>query len=132
VVPTQEAAILSPVGRRAGFALGAVLVVLIVVTVLGFGYLALAFHESNLAAKEVQSSSAFYVAEAGVQRALYVLSVTEDWSSLSSPLYSGVSLEGIGTYTVELRERSENSLTIWAKGTVLDQSRVVEQEVSKP
>ncbi len=120
------------IGGRHGFAMGAVLIVLIVTIVFGFGYLALAYHEANLGAKEVQSSAAFYVAEAGVQRTLYLLSVTEDWTALSSTLFEDEPLVDVGTYTVELRDRAEKTLKIHAKGTVLNQSRILEMSVSKP
>ncbi len=111
-------------GTRKGFALPAVMIALVVVTILGFGYLSIAYHEANLARKELDYSQAFFLAEAGLHRTYYRLINTDDWSTLPSTLYSDEPL-GEGTYSVVLTDKSTNAVTVNATGRVGGMSRTV-------
>jgi len=116
--------------RRGGFLLGIVIIVLLVVTVLGFGYLAIAVHEFALAVRERDNAAAFFLAEAGRQRALYRLSTSLDWSALPSELYTDESL-GDGTYSVRLTNKSTDAATIISTGQVGRMRRTVVQDVQR-
>lgn len=115
---------------RSGFALPAVMIALVVVTVLAFSYMALAYHEANLTQRELDYSKAFFLAEAGLHRTYYQLVNTDDWSTLPSVLYSNESL-GDGTYTVELTGLSTDDATVNATGLVRGKDRTLSASTSK-
>lgn len=116
--------------RRDGMALPAVIMVLIVLTIVGFGYLALGFHEVLMTQKQENSRQTFFLAEAGRNRTLYTLSITADWTTLSTELYTDESL-GNGLYSVTLEEKTADSCRVESTGEVNGLSRSVTAEVQK-
>lgn len=125
-MPHRNISVRDRFARRGGFALVAVIIVLVVVTILGFGYLSLGFHEWNLARKEADNAEAFFLAEAGRHRALYELSL--DWNNL--PSYTDEQL-GDGSYSVTASRNPDDSVTIEATGRVRQMERTVVQEARR-
>ena len=117
--------------QRGGFALPAAIIVLIVVMLIGFGYLSLGFHETNLARKEVDNVKSFFVAEAGIQRAVYTLSITADWSTLPSQMWSNEPL-GEGTYSVRVVNKTANTATVESVGVVHRRDRTIQLSAERP
>jgi len=110
--------------------LPAAMILLIVITALGFGYLTLGLHETKLTYRESDSAQAFFLAQAGVQRTYYTLSITDDWSTLPSQLYSDEALDD-GTYSVALSSKTPNSVEIEAVGVVRKNERIVHVSVER-
>ena len=116
---------------RRGLALPAVMIVLIIAMLTCAAFLELAFHEWNLATKEEKTTQAFFLAQAGVQRTLYLLESTDDWTGLATEPYSDVSLAD-GTYSVEFTSINANEVTILSTGQVDEHTRKITMTVSKP
>ncbi len=117
-------------GRRQGFALTAVILLTMVLTLFGMGYLSLAVQEHSAANERERSHQAYFLAEAGRQRAIYRLSESANWNNLSKNLYDDEAL-GQGTYDVRLLDKSRNSVTIEAIGEVGGIRRMIVQDASK-
>ena len=119
----------TPRARR-GFALATVVVFIFVITLMGLGMLRMAAFEGDLYKTERMRRQALFLADAGAQRALAKLSVTDDWTTLAGSLYGSVPLGG-GTYTVGLTDVTTSSATITSEGAYLDKTRTVEVMVTR-
>ncbi len=111
-------------GRRDGMALGAAIIMLVVILVLGLAYLSVAVHEWILVRKEVDNAKAFFLAEAGRQRALYDLNV----NPAVLPSYSDEPLGG-GTYSVQTSGDPSTGATVTSTGVLNDMQRRVRSTV---
>jgi len=103
---------------------------LVVATVLGFAALSLGYREERLASREVDGCRAFFLAEAGVQRALYELAVAESWAAVPAQLALDEPL-GDGTYSVRITVSGDTSATIVAEGRVNGRPRRVMVELQR-
>jgi len=106
--------------RRDGMALGVAIIMLVVILVLGLSYLSVAVHEWILVRKKVDNAKAFFLAEAGRERALYDLNV--DPTVL--PSYSDEPLGG-GTYSVQTSGDPSTGATVTSTGVFNDMQRQV-------
>ncbi len=104
--------------------------VLVAATVLGFAALSLGYREETLANREADGCKAFFLAEAGVQRALYELAVAESWAAVPARLALGEPL-GDGTYSVRITMSGDMSATIVAEGKVNGRPRQVTVELQR-
>jgi len=111
-------------GRRDGMALGAAIIMLVVILVLGLAYLTVAVHEWILVRKEVDNARAFFLAEAGRQRALYDLNV----NPAVLPSYSDEPLDG-GSYSVQTSGDPSTGVTVTSTGVFNDMQRQVQSTV---
>jgi len=110
--------------RRDGMALGAAIILLVVIMVLGLTYLSLAVHEWVLVRKEVDNAKAFFLAEAGRQRALYDLNV----NPAVLPSYGDQPLGG-GTYSVQTSGDPSTGATVTSTGVFKNMQRQVRSTV---
>ncbi len=110
--------------RRDGMALGAAIIILVVILVLGLAYLSLAVHEWILVRREVDNARAFFLAEAGRQRALYDLNVNPS----VLPSYTDEPLGG-GTYSVQTAGDPSTGATVTSTGAFNDMQRRVRSTV---
>ncbi len=117
-------------GGQEGLALTLVLFIMLILLFLGLGYLSWAFHETNLTIKEERNKQAFFLAKAGLQRALYELDEESDWNTLDGVLYPNEPL-GAGTYSVRINASSADDATIHATGTVKDSVRKIRVEAQR-
>lgn len=104
----------------AGYALAFVLSFLVIISILGGGTLAVASFEGQQYHVTYASRQAFYLAEAGAERAQAQLAVTSgDWNgsySAGQVLFSSESL-GVGTYTVTIDTVAASEATLTSSGT---------------
>lgn len=108
-----------------GMALASVLVFALILTGTGMGFLYMAGGERISAKKDVSSRQAFYLAEAGIERAIKELNANPDWSP-----YVGEGVEGVygdedfgqGAYSVDLMnyDSGNNSIEVEATGYIPD------------
>jgi len=102
-----------------GYVIPMVMMFLVIVSLIGAGLLTLAGTELELAKRAEASRQAFYLAEAGAQRTLALLTAeNETWDT--SPGAVAVFSEEVlqnGTYTVRLENVSADEATIVAEGT---------------
>ncbi len=115
---------------RGGFLMPVAMAVLVAATVLGFAALSLGYREETLANKDADGCKAFFLAEAGVQRALYELAVAESWAGVPAQLALDEPL-GDGVYSVRITMSGDTSATIVAEGVVNGRPRQVTVEVQR-
>jgi len=116
-------------GRR-GFALPAVLIMLVVAMLSCGAFLSVAFHEYNLAVQEERHAQALFLAEAGIQRTLNLADNVSDLSSLPAHPYTDEPL-GPGTYSVDVPSATSGRATIVATGQVSERSRSIRLQISQ-
>jgi sugar lactone lactonase YvrE len=118
----------------AGFSIVLVVSTILVLLVLGLGVVALVTEDSDLAATQVASDQAFYVAQAGLEYAVQKVTSTPSWNGLPPP-GKGV---GLGTFWVsapDTLDARKNPLQsgrrrIVATGRVGAATRVLEIQVA--
>lgn len=103
--------------KKYGFALPLVIVLSLVMVTIGMGFLYRSGVERRLIVKRLEVEKAFFLAEAGLERAVSLLKRTSDWESLPTNLYTNVPL-GEGTYTVILQDKSQDRVRVVARGRV--------------
>ena len=116
-------------GRR-GFALPAVLIALVVAMLSCGAYLTVAFHEYNESVRQEKHAQAFFLAEAGRQRALHRADNSASFGNITGELFSGVEL-GPGTYTVTVSSPTSGEATIVSTGRVDEQVRTIQMDISR-
>ena len=79
-----------------------------------------------------ESTQAFYLAEAGIERALWRLGHDRNWGDITPPsnLYTDEPL-GEGTYTVVLKCRTKNDIQIESTGKVGNSQRTVRVKIRR-
>ena len=117
-------------GRRDGFLMPVAMAVLVAATVLGFAALSLGYREETLANREADGCKAFFLAEAGVQRALYELAIADSWAGVPAQLALDEPL-GDGTYSVHITTSGATSAIIVSEGKVNGRPRQVTVEVQR-
>jgi hypothetical protein len=123
---------------------------LVIALLVGFGaaFLMLSFHESRVAERQQRLVKALYIAEAGIERALYDLKLdfvndntSPSWSDTDingmaigpdtvnfyAVPYASTSMNG-GSYTVEFKNVGGSGESIWVKstGTLGDVTRTIQ------
>lgn len=106
---------------RKGFVLPAVIILMIFITILGIGVLELGTMENIQAIKAKNRTKAFYLAEAGGQKAMSVLS-SEDWTD--DPFWGTSHQLGDGTFTV-MKPVNADTTTVRSTGVVKDQEQTI-------
>ena len=123
------------------------MLLLLILTISGLSYLAMGGYEANLIKNRMDSSQAFYAAEAGIQQARWI-SKDWDWGNCKpKPSWPGSSgsdeagayyewegalEDGMGDYTVKVREVGSNKLNIVSIGSLgLFERKVKVDELQK-
>ena len=116
------------------------LIVMVALLLLGSALIVMTQSNYISAGVERDEKRAFYVAFAGIERAVYELNQDNDWSdgTPSSALYTDESLnyeaEDVtytGTYTIVLTNRSKNDVRIISTGKVNNSRRKINVRVTK-
>jgi hypothetical protein len=123
--PTDEASV--PAGakdeRRRGAILGVVLVVLLVVSIMGAGLLTLASQNAVMAARALNTTKAFWLAEAGVQRFDQRCISHLKRNSIGETAFGG------GSYRVDAHLGTSTSRYAIVTGTVQGESQQIRVDV---
>lgn len=108
--------------QQKGFVLPLTIGLFLILVIIGLVLIRTSGTEEMLARATIDSSEAFWLAEAAVERAFFLLRSTPDWeddSLLPSPLFYNESIEGYsGTYSLYLSNRTPNSITLRGVGNV--------------
>lgn len=116
------------------------LVVMVALLLLGSALLVMTQSSYISAGIERDGKRAFYIAFAGVERAIYELNQDSDWSdgTPSSDIYTNESLNYeagdaayAGSYTVKLKNRTQKDVRIESEGTVNNSKRKISVRVTK-
>lgn len=105
----------------------AYMVIVVLITLLGV-YATRSINESNLAERQRKSAEAFYIAEAGIQKALWVISNNLDSIDNNTALTSKANMDnslGNGSFQVQISGGSSTK-TITANGTVSSITRQIQ------
>jgi Tfp pilus assembly protein PilX len=111
--------------NQKGMALLTTLIFVFILVTFAVALLTMTSNDTKLSALQRDSTKAFYIAEAGIEKALYILKndyeSDQDWTGITVP----PSKEGDfdeGTFTVYLSNLSSNNVTIKSKGVVYNKS----------
>lgn len=110
-----------------GMALLTTLIFVFILVTFAVALLTMTSNDTKLSALQRDSTKAFYIAEAGIERTLYNLKKdyenSKNWDTNfdEGTLYDGIDF-GDGKYTVYLSNLSSNTVTIKSKGVVYDKS----------
>jgi len=107
--------------NQKGMALLTTLIFVFVLVTLAVALLTMTSNDTKLSALQRDSTKAFYIAEAGIEKTLYILKKEyesdQDWSDGISGYTPGEVVSfGEGTCTVTLDIKSSNNVTIKSKG----------------
>lgn len=102
------------------------LLMLTILSILALSFLTLALHENNIAHNYTRHTQAFFVAEAGVEKAINELNL--------DPTYTGepTTAFGSGTYDVTVEELSPGLYRITGNGQVLNARSSIQVVVNRP
>ena len=120
----------------AGFSVVLVTTTILVLLILGLSMVSLVSENSGLSVHHVQSSQAFYIAQAGLEYAIEKLSATPSWGGLPAP---GKRV-GTGAFTIAAPDTVDENgkplpagrKRVVATGVVGDATRVLQIIVSTP
>ena len=110
--------------NQKGMALLTTLIFVFILVTFAVALLTMTSNDTKLSTLQRDSTKAFYIAEAGIERTLYNLKKdyenTKNWNTNFDEgiLYDGIDF-GDGEYTVYLSNLSSNNVTIKSKGVVL-------------
>ena len=106
--------------NQKGAILGIVLIFMLIFTLMGFGLLNLSAVDAVEVVKAVQSTQAFWAAEAGLEKAKWHLKIDKSWNNSLDDSF------GNGSYIVILENAGSDEVTIKSTGTINNQDRAVE------
>ncbi len=101
--------------QRRGYAMAMVLGLLVILSLMGSGVLAMSTSEGMLYTQSYLKRQAFYLAEAGNQRLIANLVECNDWNLFAGTVFTGESL-GPGTYNLTLTLTGPNTAIIETTG----------------
>lgn len=111
--------------NQKGMALLTTLIFVFILVTFAVALLTMTSNDTKLSALQRDSTKAFYIAEAGIEKALYILKndyeSDQDWTGITVPP-SGPGDFDEGTYTIYLSNLSSNNVTIKSKGVVYNKS----------
>jgi hypothetical protein len=111
--------------NQKGMALITTLIFIFILVTFGVALLSMTSNDIKLSALQRDSTKAFYIAEAGIEKALYFLKndyeSDQDWTDITPPTDTGDFDEG--TYTVTFDIKSSKSVTIKSKGIYIRPTR---------
>ena len=117
---------------RGGFVLPMVIMFAILIMLLGWAALTLAGHEGELTIRDRVARQSLYTAEAGVQRALARLAVSDTWEEHAGVLYDDEPFaDGSYTVTITYGQPGPNEITITSDGTYRNRTRRIVMEVTR-
>ena len=103
-----------------GMALLTTLIFVFILVTFAVALLVMTSNDTKLSALQRDSTKAFYIAEAGIEKTLYILKKDyesdQDWDNGINGYTSSEVSFGEGTYTVTLDIKSSNNVTIKSKG----------------
>ena len=112
--------------NQKGMALLTTLIFVFVLVTLAVALLTMTSNDTKLSALQRDSTKAFYIAEAGIEKTLYILKndyeSDQDWNTGITEHTSKPGDFDEGTYTVYLSNLSSNNVTIKSKGVVYNKS----------
>ncbi len=115
-------------GER-GYVLVMTMVFTTIMLIMGLAIIYLGQVERSLTRQAIYSSQALHLAEAGIERTVWKLRKSSDWTlSPPSNLYTNEFL-GVGTYSVVLSQRSKNRVTATSTGKTRGKERAVQVEL---
>jgi hypothetical protein len=117
--------------ERDGLALPAVIIVVIFLIIIGMGTLELGTMDMREAIKAQNQVKAFYLAEAGGERALQIIKTEEDWQE--DPFWNATHALGDGEFVVTYTySEDDNSAIVTSEGIVQDQTEKVKLKITFP
>jgi len=106
--------------NQKGMALLTTLIFVFILVTFAVALLVMTSNDTKLSALQRDSTKAFYIAEAGIEKTLYILKKDyesdQDWDNGINGYTSFEVSFGEGTYTVTLDIKSSNNVTIKSKG----------------
>ncbi len=115
--------------NQKGAILGIVLICMLVLTILGYGFLHLSYTNAMQVDNTVRSNQALWLAEAGLQYAANDLSGAQGSIGVSSVLPDSAGSKSNGSYTITSITGTAPRWEITSRGTVNTISRVVKAEL---
>jgi hypothetical protein len=117
--------------NQKGIALLTTLIFIFILVTFGVALLSMTSNDIKLSALQRDSTKAFYIAEAGIEKALYILKNDyendQNWDGIDPPLDQGDFDEG--AYTVTFDIKSPKSVTIKSKGIYIRPTRDIPRYV---
>ena len=116
----KDKKIINLLTNQKGMALLTTLIFVFILVTFGVALLTMTSNDTKLSALQRDSTKAFYIAEAGIEKTLYDLKrdyeSDQDWDNGINGYTSSEVSFGEGTYTVTLDIKSSNNVTIKSKG----------------
>jgi len=109
---------------KKGTILAVVILYMIIIVIWGLAFLQQAYLNKIVTGGCIRSNQAFWLAEAGIQDAVGMLTANPDLINFPTEVDFGVGA-GAGKYTVELTTRAGNLYTITSTGTVGNMTRTI-------
>ncbi|MBF0331026.1 MAG: hypothetical protein HQL17_03755 [Candidatus Omnitrophica bacterium] len=92
---------------------------------------------NKITGSQVNSSKAFYLAEAGLNKAFWYLQNQSTWFTAVYPNPPGAGVNdpkyellGDGSYTIWVKQEVDGSITVVSKGVRFDAARIVHQKIN--
>lgn len=115
--------------NQKGMALLTTLMFVFILATFAVALLIMTGNDTKLSAIQRDSTQAFYVAEAGVEYARYLLG--QSWDNWKDPEKFPITSFGSGTFDVEVTENDDGNIVITSTGIVGTAKRVIEVVVSR-
>ena len=96
---------------QSGMALPIAIISILVICLFGLAYVSISKNETRSATKDRLATNAFYIAEAGANRAIKELWGNKGWAGVTDAEYDG------GTYTIMVNSMTGNEVTLISYGT---------------
>ena len=120
--------------NQKGMALLTTLIFVFILVTFAIALLIMTSNDTKLSALQRDSTKAFYIAEAGIEKTLYDLKKDyesdQDWDNGINGYTSSEVSFGEGTYTVTLSNLSSNNVTIKSKGKYDNSIRYVQVDAT--
>ena len=132
---SKDKKIMNILSNQKGMALLTTLIFVFILVTFAVSLLIMTSNDTRLSALQRDSTKAFFIAEAGIERTLYNLKedfeISRDWNDnfVEGTLYDEIDF-GDGKYTVYLSNLTSNTVTVKSKGVVYNKStRYVQVDV---